>query len=370
MTPIWSRAISVHNVVEVPFTIDGKFYLPSLYQTRKNIGRRKLVIYDNGSNGRKGYVVDYMPSETFAGKIKDINSINFRQAKFSGMVDMYNLNHVNLGGFMYEKGKFVQRYHEDRSGVNGKEGDDCTTTEVLECVEDKVKNEIFCDWVFQITCKKPGGGGGGTGGGCDDPNPPPTCDNDPCNGPNPPSYCENGDPCESPNPPPSCGDPCSRPNPPPDCGGGGGCLTGNCDPCDLDPTLPECNPCIPCTDTYGEHNNFAYAEFKVLDVVYISLGSVDFSLAVENVNCSQQTYGNTTLTHTPDIFMSWGWDLERNFEYKNEISKEKINPQEANCGFRLTTKCGGEAKLKIFSGPWSGIPIPRIWSGYANFTFD
>ena len=277
MVPVWSKAISVHNVVEVPFTIDGKFHLPSLYQTGKNIGRRKLAIYNNGSNGRKAYIVDYMPSETFEGKIKDINSINFRQAKFSGMIDMYNLNHVNLGGFMYEKGKFVKRYHEDRSGVAGREDDPpCTFTVVWEC--DLWSDPIVCQEVIQISCKKPGGGGGNpcdgptpppdcAGDPCSGPNPPPNCDGDPCSGPNPPPSCGNGDPCQSSNPPPSCSgqDPCDMPNPPPGCStGGGGCLTGDCDPCDLDPTLPECNNCPPCTSTYGENRSRIKIVIKIL----------------------------------------------------------------------------------------------------------
>lgn len=325
MTPVWSKAITVHNAVEVPFTIDGKFYLPSLDQTKKHMGRRKLVIYDNGSRGRAGYVVDYMPAETFTGKIKDINSINFRQLKFTGMVDLYNLNHVNLGRFMYKKGKFVQRYYEDTSSSSGKEDGNCTTTVVVEC--DLNSDPIVCYDVFQLTCKKPTPNEDPCDGPnppsncnedpCAGPNPPPNCSGDPCDGPNPPPSCGNGDPCAGQDPPPNCSDPCSGPNPPPNCDGGGGDCNGQpCDPCVLNPTLPECKKCESTgaknfTTTVGIFNFFPF-------------GWIDFTgrMSIPDLESGNYTLGSP-LQHTLRVPVPCAVNFasEGSWEYVNELDK-------------------------------------------------
>lgn len=265
MKPQWNKAFSVHNVVEVPFMLEGKFRVPSLYKDLRRQGRQRLVIYDNGKAERTAYIINYMPSETFQGNITDINAINFRYKKFSGRLAVYSLKKLSFGQFVYENGRFQERRSEITGTVANLLGAEaeCESSVEYECTI--LNGCLFCSDVVVITCDRidPDPCNGATppswcgADPCNSASPPSWCSNDPCASSNPPPYCSGNDPCDGPNPPPYCGggDPCSGPNPPPECNGG--CQTQVCR-CEQDPSLPECG-CPDKTNQYATDHVGTYS---------------------------------------------------------------------------------------------------------------
>ncbi len=73
--PIWKSAITFKNTeaVEVNYTLDKQTYKP-LSKNGKISGRQRLLL-----TFEKGKIIEYIPSETFMGDIKEINSGNFKE---------------------------------------------------------------------------------------------------------------------------------------------------------------------------------------------------------------------------------------------------------------------------------------------------
>jgi hypothetical protein len=199
----WDKATVIGNVVEVPFMIDGKFNVPSMYDNLTHFGKQRLVIYNRNQESRVAYVIDYMPSETFPKNIADINALNFRDKKFDGIVAAHTFNEENVNGYVWNNGELIKKIQTKSNGVVLR---GCSFSTYLYACGHVMDGPLQCSMGVMITCwddriDTGGGTGGSNTGGCQDF----WCNGNSGNGGGV-SYC-NGHPCT---------------------------------PCELDPMLPEC----------------------------------------------------------------------------------------------------------------------------------
>ena len=331
--PIWSQAITENGVLEVPIMMNKKLTLPSLYKGLSNKGKQRLVMYGKSEKSAM-FIMNLMPWEGF--QMKDVNTLNYRKKSFDGLISIFTENGKSLGGYLFNKGTLTKKMK--RIPPNAPESCTCAVSS-YDCYCGTVNGgELQCSTCYMVECYGDCGSGG-------------IDDEDPCSGSNPPSYCGSDDPCSSSSPPPYCN-------------GGNGC--NDPDPCACDPNGPGCNTCSPCTSTYGE---------AALTSVWFDLWATvatavaDFRVQVTGANCTQQTFSEPTIYAQLD---NWWWGkFDRANEYKNTLRKERINPNDAGCGFNLVLSCGGQATFEFATGPYGGIPIVKTWGPMEpTLTFD
>ncbi len=350
MKPQWNKAFSVHNVVEVPFTINGKFRIPTTYKGLKYLGRQRLVIYNNGLKGRQGYIVNYMPSEKFQGKIADINAINFRYKKFSGRLAVYTLKKESIGQFVYADGKFVERRRElARSSLVMRSDDGCESSTEYECTV--LNGENFCSEVAVITCT-------GDEDPCEDASPPSWCSSDPCESANPPSWCGGLDPCDGINPPSYCdgSDPCDGPNPPAYCNNTGGCTDP--DPCVCDPNGAGCNECVCQTQS---------AEIPLKSIIWDISNKDYISLVLTSMDCKT---GQSDIDLSHFIQEIYPGSITFANEYARRYFVAPIDPDKPNCGKNVTFICHSVVTYSRWLPSNQNLPAVITMHDYKSINFD
>ncbi len=344
LQPVWKDAIAYRNIVEVPFTIDGKYKMPTIEKGMTRLGRQRLVIYNNGKGMTNAYVASYMPSLNFMGKIKNINALNLKYQKFDGIVRLYTLNKEYLRSTHYKNGVLETRSlvgnAKNRLNTRGEgcyeEGEDPETE--WACWEEN--GEWTCRESVVIKPECP------PGDPCDGPYPPSNCPGgDPCDGPNPPPNCSvNDDPCNSPFPPPYCdggGDPCMSAFPPPNCGSDGDNGNGDTDPCN------SANPpddCIKC-----KCSNFSKTKSGIGKVTFsepgITLAELSHTVVFSVTDCSSPTYSVNT---TPNVSNPWGAVIlpigtPVGFEYQSY----RVKFNDPQCGHKVNWEIMGGYECKI-----------------------
>ena len=106
--PLWNKAVLYGKTIEVPFSINGKYYRPLLNDDRNNIGRARLLITEKG-NSYKMVIIHYIPSKNFKGNILDIDSKNFREKKFDGVISLKVLGKERLNVLYISNGKIYKK---------------------------------------------------------------------------------------------------------------------------------------------------------------------------------------------------------------------------------------------------------------------
>ncbi len=343
MQPLWDKAITYRNVVEVPFQIDGKFHIPTMAKgTQTQLGRQRLIIYSNGKGMTNTYVASYMPSLNFNGKIKNINAVNLKYQKFDGIVRLYTVNKKYLGTMHYDKG--ILRPRSIAKDVNklSTRGGDCyepgeDPESEWECWLEG--NETICDLVYVVKPDCPTE----DEDPCQSDFPPPSCDEDPCNSVNPPPYCNNDDPCSGPNPPPYCG------------GNGDFCemFPELCDPCVLFPTL-----CGGGDDGGGDNStctcqNTEFIDESVCQIIFSSNQTPGEAIVVLDMNyvtsdCTVPSYSAHGISRVLD---NNGGSIT--FDNNNTINcfinsqPKRINENDPKCGYTVGYRMSGRIT-------WSG----------------
>ncbi|MDI5950217.1 hypothetical protein [Flavobacterium yafengii] len=107
--PIWKSALTFENIeaVEVNFTLDKKTYKPLSKDGKINGRQRLLLTFERGKI--RETIIEYIPSDSFMGDIKDINSGNFKSKQFDGEVsfkkpkDKYSIVWVLSKGIVAKK---------------------------------------------------------------------------------------------------------------------------------------------------------------------------------------------------------------------------------------------------------------------------
>lgn len=139
--PIWDSFITFDNVdaVEVNFTIDKKFYVP-LSKNEKIRGRQRLLL-----TFEKGKVIEtileYIPSDSFMGNIKDINSGNFKAKQFNGEITFKHPNENHSIVWVLSKGVVIKKLK--RTELISKQKKTHKTAELIEvCSLREIEYEI------------------------------------------------------------------------------------------------------------------------------------------------------------------------------------------------------------------------------------
>jgi hypothetical protein len=369
MQPLWDKAISYRNIVEVPFQIDGKFRIPTMAKgTQTQLGRQRLIIYHNSKGVNYTVIASYMPSLNFTGKIKDINSANLKHLKFDGIVRLYNAKKEYLRTLHYEKGVLLTRnLDKDVNILSARSGDCYEPGEEPEtewaCWQEA--GETICreSVVIKPPCEDDDDGDGDP---CDSPFPPPHCDSDPCNSPFPPLYCNN--------------DPCSGPNPPAYCGGNGdfcAMYPELCDPCLLFPTLcgggdngggdnndEKCK----CKNYSAVANNIASVDCNV--AFFITVASMSFDLVFSDVQCHVPSY---SLAIRGDINTLFPITASRSNEGHARFIAIPITSNDLQCGHTVSEEAWGQVdfngSMLGADGSLGSIHITKTWLGYASQIF-
>lgn len=117
--PLWDYAVSTDNFVEVSFTIDGKLTIPSIYKGLTYLGKQRLLIYNVANQEKVCYIMNIMPDATFSGNVKEINTINLKNKKFSGIIALYHLSGGNIAAYRFEQGIVVGKLTQKNGANNG-----------------------------------------------------------------------------------------------------------------------------------------------------------------------------------------------------------------------------------------------------------
>jgi hypothetical protein len=117
--PIWKSAIvfksssaankktKFNEAVEVNFTQDNKTTIP-ISKNGKIRGRQRLLLTFEDGKIRET-IIEYIPSDSFMGDIKTINSGNFKSKQFDGKIMFHNPNEETKIVWYLTKGKVVKK---------------------------------------------------------------------------------------------------------------------------------------------------------------------------------------------------------------------------------------------------------------------
>lgn len=107
IVPLWEGTVYLKNSIEVPYMLDGKLPRPQAKKGGiKNQGREKLLISTKGAEF-KIYIVRYIPFSSFKGDINKINSENFREQKFDGVVTIREMGEEGFETFKLKNGEIT-----------------------------------------------------------------------------------------------------------------------------------------------------------------------------------------------------------------------------------------------------------------------
>jgi len=109
IVPLWEGIVYLKNSIEVPYTLDGKLPRPQASKGGiKNQGREKLLISNKGADF-KMYIVRYISSSSFKGDINKINSENFEEQKFDGVLTIREVGEEDFETFKLRNGKIIKQ---------------------------------------------------------------------------------------------------------------------------------------------------------------------------------------------------------------------------------------------------------------------
>ena len=141
------------------------------------------------------------------------------------------------------------------------------------------------------------------------------------------------------------------------------------DPCDSAYPASYCNLSkCKCSNANKYSNDFTTISFTAdFYVTTINLCSVSMSQAISSVVCNTGSY---TSTLTSRNTLTFAGSVNRDNEYTYELSKQKVNPKDANCGVNLSLRNGGQITYTGTSGVFEGVSYPSNWSGITNYTLN
>ncbi len=128
--PLWENAVRLKNFVEVPYTLNSKLPRPKVGKDIfKNQGRERLLITTSGAKFEV-FIIKYLPSSSFKGEIKKINSENVLSTNFDGNVSLQKVGEPNIRIWNIKNGKISKR--SNISKVSDKRNARTSSTYVCE----------------------------------------------------------------------------------------------------------------------------------------------------------------------------------------------------------------------------------------------
>ncbi|HQK40606.1 MAG TPA: hypothetical protein PLO52_10905, partial [Flavobacterium alvei] len=162
--PIWKSAIvfksssaankktKFNEAVEVNFTQDNKTTIP-ISKNGKIRGRQRLLLTFEDGKIRET-IIEYIPSDSFMGDIKTINSGNFKSKQFDGKITFQNPKAQAKIVWYLTKGKLVRKARS--STKKTKTSKTARWVSVFEChtnwvcvgegADEKCEEKIYCGW--------------------------------------------------------------------------------------------------------------------------------------------------------------------------------------------------------------------------------
>lgn len=140
--PIWKSAITFENTeaIEVNFTLDKKTYKP-LSKNGKISGRQRLLLTFEKGKIRET-IIQYIPSDTFMGDIKEINSGNFKSKQFDGEVSFKNPKDNYSMVWVLSKGVVNKKLKRTSSITKQKKTSKTATSLIYVCSDREIEYEI------------------------------------------------------------------------------------------------------------------------------------------------------------------------------------------------------------------------------------
>jgi hypothetical protein len=102
--PFYEGAVADGSVVEIPFAVDGKVAGLSQYETFEHLGKQRLVVINKPKVGlgKECYIVNYVPSKIFKGKIADVTTNNLQAQRFDGAIIVQDLDGKDVAAYYME----------------------------------------------------------------------------------------------------------------------------------------------------------------------------------------------------------------------------------------------------------------------------
>jgi hypothetical protein len=320
--PLWEQAIVTPLSVEVPYLTNGEVISPSLSDKEDaQKGKGVIVVYRKGFKGkvRTGRIWEFMPSEKSKGDMTTMTTLNFKKRQFDGLVAVWHLVGVNLGGYVIEQGAFKKKMY---AKINQKAKSSLGVRE--ECAYCEIET-------YDCHCGRVNGG----------PRQCSTCEKQICYdtwG----SWCNPDDGCE--HVPDSCTDyedGCNgAPNP-------------DCNPCDASP-----DACDDGDDNSGGDGNTGCQckdKYKTTIPYTLDLGVIEVYInhnASGSKVCEDGVHSTSTTVSQDNAFI---------FQFTNadEVDVEIDNSAGSTCTRNILRQCKGTLKfgmgdLIFFSDPWEG----------------
>jgi hypothetical protein len=106
--PLWEKTKIFGDVVEIPYTKDGKLPIPQISnELNENMGRKKLVLVKKLEGYYETYLLSYLPSSNFKGDVKNVNVRNLLAEKFDGIISYQRWNERELNNWYYAGGELT-----------------------------------------------------------------------------------------------------------------------------------------------------------------------------------------------------------------------------------------------------------------------
>jgi hypothetical protein len=103
--PRWDKFSVKNDRVEYDIFEDGKIPMTKLTKAGLKLGRLKYVYLRNAPDGvKRALIVNFTPSEDFEGDVSKINTKNYRELKFDGLIAFYELNGAVADAFKVVEG--------------------------------------------------------------------------------------------------------------------------------------------------------------------------------------------------------------------------------------------------------------------------
>lgn len=324
-TPDWNKAIlhkkNGNTILEVPVKFANESMLaasssgsPTRFNANSDILMPSRLIISKSEKGTFDAHLMVIQSESpyVEGIVPEFDLFN-KIENFTGLEWLYNLDGSFSKGWKHENGKIVGKIVFKQNNVVQQQSGKLQCWYLVLTYNGNIISVLgllYCDGQVVLD----GGGGydwgSNNGGGGDPP--------DPCDSANPPSYCN----------------------------------TNKCK----------------CSNQNKYSNDFTTISFTAdFYVTIINLCSVSMSQAISDVVCNPGSY-TSTLTSRNTI--TYAGSVTRENEYTYVISKQKVNPKDANCGVNLSLMNGGQITYTGTSGVFEGVSYPSNWSRITNYTLN
>ncbi len=331
MKPIWEKATAYDDIVEVPYAVNNKMPFPRISGQFKQLGKQNLILQIK-DNKYEASIVSYVPFNVFKGTIESINVRNLRSETFEGTVSTQGWDQGEFRRWHYENGNIIKETVGKRLLRENAFERNVSCTLAYEDIDQYtvfsvggVIISVTYDGtirVYTMNCVYSVGSSGG------------------CTGPFCSTNNNNG-------------------------GGGSGSSSSNCngrpcEPCELDPTMPECRRCH-CAKQ-SEKISAAWMSFDPLN-----LNTMFVEILLTGMDCKT---GNAVmdLVYTSRCTVPSG--LTTSNDFVRQYYKSAPWRRNPDCGHTVTYYTHGIVTCNVWIPSQNGLPAPVTFDIYRNAEFN